>query len=449
MGFLNSGKVIVGYDLGNDFSQISYSLSDSGEVETLSQVAGTEHYNIPTVLCKRCGVNQWFYGREALRYSAEQQGILVDDLLTLALDGEPVLVEGESLDPVALLTLFLKRSLGMLSQVASSDKIGALMITCETLDQRMLEVLGQVVAGLRLKTDRVAFQSHMESYYNYMIYQPEELRVYQSVLLTRGIDCVRAYRMENNRRTTPVVVFIEENEFPFPRQKPGGRLSEDPREDSGEASPRENPLEEQEESLEEGEGQELDSALLNIAEEICEGRLVGSVFLIGDGFARGWMKESLRYLCKKRRVFQGNNLFSKGAVFGMQERLNPSDAGREYVFLSPDKLKANIGMEILRQGEESYCALLDAGINWYEAETETEFYLQDGNELLLTITPLNGQDVRTARILLEDLPETVTRLWGRFYMKAENLLAVEIEDEGLGEIRPATGKIWKETVELY
>lgn len=427
MGFLNSGKVIVGYDLGNDFSQISYSLSDSGEVETLSQVAGAEHYNVPTVLCKRMGVNQWFYGREALRYGAEQQGIQVDNLVNLALDGEPVLIEGESLDPVALLTLFFKRSLGMLSQVASPDKIGALMITCETLDSRMLEVLGQVVAGLHLKTDKIAFQSYLESYYNYMLYQPEELRVYQSVMLTRGIDCVRVYRMENNRRTTPVVVFIEEEEFPFPLQK----------------------VLEPEESLEEGEKQELDRTLLKIVEGVCEGRLVGSVFLIGDGFDQEWMKESLRYLCKKRRVFQGNNLFSKGAVFGMQERLNPGSAGKEYVFLSRDKLKANIGMEVLRQGEESYYALLDAGTNWYEAETEAEFYLQDGKELQLTITPLNGQNSRLARIPLEDIPETVTRLWGRFYMEAENILAVEIEDEGLGEIRPATGKVWKETIELY
>lgn len=427
MGFLNSGKVIVGYDLGNEFSQISYSLSDSGEVETLSQVAGTENYNIPTVLCKRIGVNQWFYGREALRYGAEQQGIQVDNLLTLALDGEPVLIDGESLDPVALLTLFFKRSLGMLSQKVSSDKIGALMITCETLDHRMLEVLGQVVAGLHLKTDKIAFQSHIESYYNYMIYQPQELRVYQSVLITREVNSVRTYRMESNKRTTPVVVFIEEDEFPFPKQRVLGP----------------------EESLEEGEKQELDSTLLKVAEEVCEGRLVGSVFLIGDGFDQEWMKESLRYLCKKRRVFQGSNLFSKGAVFGMQERLNAGSVGKEYVFLSRDKLKANIGMDILRQGEESYYALLDAGTNWYEAETETEFYLQDGKEIQLTITPLNGQNGKLARIVLEDIPETVTRLWGRFYMEAENILAVEIEDEGLGEIRPATGKIWKETIELY
>ncbi len=426
MGFLNSGKVIVGYDLGNEFSQISYSFSDSDEVETISQVAGTEYYNIPTILCKRIGVNQWFYGKEALRCE-EDQGIRVDNLLTLALDGEPVLIDGESLDPVALLTLFFKRSLGMLSQVASADKIEALMITCETLDHRMLEVLGQVVAGLRLKTDKIAFQSHIESYYNYMIYQPEELRVYQSVLLTRENEGIRMYRMESNRRTTPVVVFIEEAGFLFPWQI----IPDGP------------------EGLGESEKRELDSALLKIAEEVCEGRLVGSVFLIGDGFDQEWMKESLRYLCKKRRVFQGNNLFSKGAVFGMRERLGAGSAGKGYVFLSRDKLKANIGMEILRQGEESYYALLDAGTNWYEAETETEFYIQDGNEISLTITPLNGQNGKLARIVLEDVPETLTRLWGRFYMEAENILAVEIEDEGLGEIRPATGKVWKETIELY
>lgn len=422
MGLLNNGKVIIGYDLGNEFSQISYGRFDSGEAETLSQVAGTENYNIPTVLCKRAGVNQWFYGKEALRYEAEQQGILVDNLLTLALDGEPVLIDGESLDPVALLTLFVKRSLGMLSQVAAFDKIGALMITCKELNPRVLEVLGRMAAGLHLKTDRIAFQSYMEGYYHYMLYQPVELLACQSVLLTRGEDCIRTYRMECNRRTTPVVVFIEENEFPFPKQNgDGGEINEE----------------------------ESDNELLRIARELCEGQQVGSAFLIGDGFEQEWMKESLRYFCRKCRVFQGNNLFSKGAVFGMRERLGVGDAGKEYVFLSKDKLKANIGMDILRQGEESYLALLDAGVNWYEAAVETEFYLQDGNEIQVTITPLTGRNGKCAGIVLEDLPPGITRLLGRFYMEAENILAVRIEDEGFGEIRPATGKVWQETIEIF
>ena len=119
------------------------------------------------------------------------------------------------------------------------------------------------------------------------------------------------------------------------------------------------------------------------------------------------------------------------------------------MFLGNDKLKANIGMKVLRQGEESYYALLDAGINWYEAENQVEFYLQDGNALELVITPLIGQKGKVARITLEDFPGTIARLRVRLRLESENVLAVEIEDEGLGEIRPATGKIWKEQIEMY
>ena len=108
MGLLGGEKLIVGYDLGNLFSQISFAVSPEGEVETLSQVAGGQVYNIPTVLCRKHGTSQWFYGREAIRSAREDQGVLVENLLDLALEGEQVAVDGEVYDPVALLTLFFK-----------------------------------------------------------------------------------------------------------------------------------------------------------------------------------------------------------------------------------------------------------------------------------------------------------------------------------------------------
>lgn len=427
MGFLGGEKLILGYDLGNEYCQISYAVSETGEVETLSQVAGTQNYNIPAVLCKRSGVNQWFYGKEALRYAEEQKGILVQDLLAQALDGEPVIIEGESFNSVALLTLFVKRSLGLLNQVGSSEKIGAMMITCRVLDNRMLEVLSQIVAGLHLKTDRVSFQSHTESFYHYMVHQPQELWTHQALLLDYGENCIRAYRMECNRRTTPVVVFIDERAYPFAPKEPLPEVQ----------------------SLRERRMEELDAALLRIAEESCKDAMIESVFLIGDGFEQEWMKNSLRYLCRGRRVFQGNNLFGKGACHGMQEKLSPNDAGREYVFLGNEKLKANIGMKILRQGKESYYALLDAGVNWYEAGHTFEFYLQGGNQLSLTITPLIGKQIRTEQLVLEDFPGAVARLKGHFYLESEKLLIAEVEDLGFGEIRPASGRTWKKKIELY
>ena len=407
-----SEKVIVGYDLGNKYAQIScYVTGSEEEIRTLSSVAGSSVYTIPLALSKRQGVNQWFYGSEAIRYAGEEEGILVENLLKLARDGEPVQIDGAPIDPVALLTLFLKRSLGLLSQVTNTERIGALMITCEELDHRMLEVLTAATEGLHLKTDQICFQSHVESFYYYNLYQPEELWRHKTILCEYGDASIRTYCMECNRHTTPVVAYMEEREFPFPVP-------------------------------------ESDEKMQEIAKKLCENQMISSVYLIGEAFSRDWMKESLRYLCKGRRVFQGNNLFSKGACYGMMERLTPGENGKNHVFLGKDKLKSNIGMKVLRRGEISYQALLDAGINWYEAKNTMEFYLLEGRAVEILITSLTGKGNRIARIVPEELQEGIIRLRISVEMRDDTHLKVELEDLGFGTFRAATHHIWKEEIEL-
>ena len=407
-----SEKVIVGYDLGNKYAQIScYVTGSEEEIRTLSSVAGSSVYTIPLALSKRQGVNQWFYGSEAIRYAGEEEGILVENLLKLARDGEPVQIDGAPIDPVALLTLFLKRSLGLLSQVTNTERIGALMITCEELDHRMLEVLTAATEGLHLKTDQICFQSHVESFYYYNLYQPEELWRHKTILCEYGDASIRTYCMECNRHTTPVVAYMEEREFPFPVP-------------------------------------ESDEKMQEIAKKLCENQMISSVYLIGEAFSRDWMKESLRYLCKGRRVFQGNNLFSKGACYGMMERLTPGENGKNHVFLGRDKLKSNIGMKVLRQGEESYQALLDAGINWYEAKNTMELYMLEGRAVEILLTSLTGKGNRIARIVPEELQEGIIRLRISVEMRDDIHLKVELEDLGFGTFRAATHHIWKEEIEL-
>ena len=427
LGLLNHEKLLVGYDIGDDYAQISYAFSEEGEVETLSAVAGEQKFNIPAALCKRPGVNQWFYGKEALRFAEEEDGILVQDLFEMAVDGEPVQIEGEGYDPISLLTLFMKRTLGMLSQTASVDKIYGMVITCETMDARRLEVLSQAAGGLRLKTDRIYFQSHEECYYDYMLHQPEELWMEQSALCDYRKDRLLIYYLECNRRTTPVVVHIESVEEPFFCYENMPETEE----------------------LRSQRIERLDREFQEAADRMCKNRHLNSVYLIGENFSKEWMKESLRSLCRGRRVFQGSNLYSKGACWGMQERLRPGKAGKSHVFLGNDKLRANIGMKILRQGEEVYFAILDAGVNWFEAENTFEFYMQGGKSIDIMITPLIGKDGKLATIVLEDLPEELSRLRARFYMSEENRMVVELEDLGLGELRESAHHTWKEEVVIY
>ena len=389
-------------------------------------MAGQEQYNIPAVLCKRIGANQWFYGEEAIRCADEDQGILVENLLRLAVAGEPVQIDGIVFDPVSLLALFVKRALGVLTPVASPDKIYAMIITCEKLDSRLVSVLDQVVESLQLKTERIYYQSHAESFYHYMLKQPEELWKAQVLLLEYRGTKVQTYCMGLNRRTTPIVTYVENWEYNMPPYDP---MPED-------------------EEMRREKMERLDQEFTDIATQVCKRTPVTSVYLIGEHYSNEWMKESLRNLCMGRRVFQGNNLYSKGACYAVQERFQPSEIGKAHVFLGEEKLKSNIGMHILQQGHEIYYPILDAGINWYEAEHTVEFYMRGGNELELDILSLTGRENRKVPIVLEDMLPGMSRMRARLYLTGEKELVAEITDLGFGSFRAATEQVWRKEIAL-
>lgn len=425
----NSTRFAVGYDLGNSVSQISYSLLGASEPETISTVAGGENYNIPTALAKRLNVNQWFYGKEALRAAEDGEGILVENLLGLAREKETVTIEGNSFEPAAMLALFMKRTMSLFSTIAPIDRIEIFVVTVDELDGEMIDVLNRAVAGIGLKTDRIYFQTHMESFYYYTIFQPKELWKYQVLLYDFCGKYMKTYRMECNRRTTPVVAFIEmqTHETMFLEEFP------------------------EEEEKKKQVMAEMDSHFTEIVEETLKNQIVSCAYLIGEGFKENWMEETLKILCKKRRVFQGNNLYSKGACYSGLEKVSPSETGKAHVFLGNDKLKSNIGMRVLRQGEDSYLALLDAGINWFDAKKECEFILENGSEISVLVTPLNGMQAQEVVLHMDGLlerPKKTTRIHMKIYMNGEHKIIVELTDLGFGELFPSSGQVWKEEFEV-
>ena len=412
----SGNRIIIGYDLADTSSQISYCyIKEDASVETVASVAGTEIYDIPTVLCKRVGVNQWLFGKEAVRFVREnpEEGILVDGLVQKALKGEMVPVEEEEYHPIALLALFMKRSLGMLSEVASLSQIAAIMITTYKMDGGMTDVLTKVSDKLGLKDVSVHFQSYTESFYYYMLYQPKELWAYQTLLLDYRTKEICAYKMECNRRTTPIAVYIHQKEHAF-------------------------------------DG--TDEGLVRISREYCTEQIVSSVYLIGEGFQGDWMEESLRYLCRGRRVFLGNNLYSKGAALAMLERVLGDEKTKEYIYLGNDKLKANIGMNLWQGGGMVYLAMLDAGNNWYETGFEGDIYLKGDNTLEITVTPLQGSGEQVIDLALDGIslePEQITRVRLRLYMISEEVMCLEAEDLGFGQMAEGSGTVFRKEIKIY
>ena len=411
-------KFIIGMDISDEYVQLSYIQSDMSSPQTLSQVAGEEDYSIPMVMCKRPGVNQWYFGKEAVNYSVQNQVEPLTGLLSLAKANAQVTIEGQRLDSVALLALFLKRCVGMATTLIGTDKIAGLMLTGQGTGEDDAEFFSKVMEKARIKTEFVYCQSHEESFYYYLLGQQTDLLERTSMLLEYSRSRLVVMVMHCNPFTTPRVLYcnVSEQEFPL---------------------------------FEDEDTEVLDRELAYRCSDLLNQEKPDAVYLIGEAFVEQNIQETLEVLCSQCRVFLGNNLFSKGACIAMRETvLLPSELGKRYVYLGESKLSANVGMQLFIQGQDNYMALLDAGTAWKKAGKTVELYIKEQDVLEFQAVSLIGREDVNETIFLEGLPAGVSRLRLEVYMEAPEELVVRVSDLGFGEIRPATQKTWEKRVRL-
>lgn len=425
---IESRGVMVGFDLGRYAVQISFFRAGMNGPEVAEQITGSEVFNIPMVLCKRAGVNQWFYGREAIRHHQKEGGTLVDNLLQKAIGNETVSIENSEIEAIALLTLFIKRSLSILGGPAGRGGITDIMFTCEELSDRVIEVMSAVVSSLQLRNCVISFQSYAESIYNYLINQEEELWKNPVVMSHYDGERVKNYVFRRNPRTVPIVAFVEEceeYEMEFPQiitenSKPAayGRL---------------------------------DANYADYMSNFLGYDTYSSVYLLGDGFKDNWMDKSIKVLYHNRRLFVGNDIFSRGACYALQGKYDPCEAATKHVFLGNDKLRSNIGLNVLRRGEKSYLALLDAGLSWFEVSCEFELFLTEDFCLDFIVIPLDGSGQTERKVELIGHPDRdvdTLRVSLQMSMLNVNTVKVHVEDLGFGDIYPSSGMTWDEVIEL-
>ena len=440
-------RAVIGFDLENDNSQISYCYTDKSMPDTVSLVMGEEQYNIPTVLCRKSVVRQeiiakqsiepgtdsaqviWTIGRDALEMARNGEGTLVEDIVLLARNGVRLKVEDDEYDAESLLEIFVKKALALTTGYVRKEDICEIAFTMKNMNEKVMEMLKNIVER-NFDDVEASFFSHKECFFQYILHQPEEMWIHDVILYDYKSDGITSFMMHMNRKTNPVVCFISEEKYPQmkladTKQMKGGQKD--------------------------AFYSQLDEAFLEIARAQCSTNTVSSVFLLGDTFSRDWCKESLRFLCRERRVFQGNNLFSKGACYGSRELVAPSTLMQQYVFLSEDKLRANVGINCCQGQQEIYRPLLNAGENWYDSKEELDLILAKDNRIELKITPLDGQAAKVAQITLDSLKvrgNRTNRIGFSISMKNADTVQIEIADKGFGEFFPTTGQIWKESFSL-
>ncbi|MBR0091643.1 MAG: hypothetical protein IJP92_08080, partial [Lachnospiraceae bacterium] len=273
--------------------------------------------------------------------------------------------------------------------------------------------------------------SYAESFYHFMLRQNRELWQHQVLACDYHYEQLRTYVLQFNAHTTPVVATVDEQQYTDMEFNMDG-LPED-------KINREKVL-----SM-------LDTSFLEIVEPLTRGKVFSTVYLLGNGFKDNWMKRSLEYLCRTRKVFQGSNLFSKGAAYAANARLHKGEEKETFVLLDEEKLRFNLGITAHVRGKEQYCGILEGGRNWFEASAAADVILEHGDSFFIQVTPLSGGIAKSLAFSLYGLPEReerTTRLSVAMEMLSVNRLKVTVTDLGFGAYAPASGVVLTEEYDL-
>lgn len=402
--------VYLGIDINDRYAMVSYYQKNMSEPENVSTIAGSEVFQIPTILGKKKGVGQWYYGDDAGTMAKCSDMVCVDFLLKRAVKGEMVCVEEENYEAWELLALYLKKLIDLPTKLGMMQSFDRLIISVERLSKETMEVFWKIAERLEIDSENFIVIDHKESFYHFALSQTGALWIHDVYLFECDGRELFYYGLKRNTRTAPQMISIKESiKIPMDEDR--------------------------------------DYEFKEILKNVFEGQIVSTAYLVGEGFEGGWMQDSLKFICKNRRVFMGNNLYCKGACYAGRNRDYPEKWN--FIYMGEHEMKFNLSLKVRDSGNLAFYTLIRAGKNWFETQGECEVILSDLPEIEFWKQLPNSRDAVIETLELTDLPERpdrTTRLRITAIPLSDEKIEIVIKDLGFGEIYPAANKSWNYTM---
>lgn len=399
----------IGIELGSRFTMASYYRSQMKEPETKSPVAGAQTYRIPTALCKRKGIGQWYFSEEARKLAKTEEGIFIGDLLERARNHETIEAE-ETYEARELLLVFLRKVIRMVMPAKGAEGVTRCVFSLEKVTGEITELVQWMCGKLGLEEEQIMIQDNQESFYAYAVSQEKELWLYEVVLFYYGEKGLFQYTLLHDKKTSPQVSRVTEQYL--------GELSQHPA--------------------------ERDQEFAGMVQKALDGKIVSSVYLVGEGFEGDWLKSSLQMICRGRRAFQGKNLYTKGACYAGVMEEHPRE--RETVYFCSYKTTRNIFLKTERGGREYMYPFVEAGKNLHQMNAVCRILLEGEPVLDIWFQHPGSKEAVIETMELEGL-KPAEQKGCRLELCISSLegqkLFLKVKDIGLGEILPGSGREWE------
>lgn len=428
------GKTYIGYDLGAGYGEISVFTENEPEPVTLLSRKDAAIFHFPCMLAKYQG--RFYAGFEAACLVGTQGAVIFEDLLELAMNQTSIVANGQRFDTGHLLHLFLKLTLRLPEAYGKLEKAGGILFTTYTEEddvtqRRVCEVLTKAVSELVGAKTRVYLQTRSESIYYFLMYQEESLYRQDVLVCDYQKDHLKTYFMKKHGNKAPFMMYTERREYPEMKI-----LSDQEGADKS---------------------RQLDETFCELLTDVEERYKFGLSYLLGDGFKGNWLDRSLDRLCYHGRVFQGNNLYSRGACYCLRQVLKPIPVLQEYVFVSSQDIAFDVGMYCHVQGirKESmrpqYIPIFEKGTP-FKTCRRTLYLMPEGEKTLtLEVKALYRPQPLHIFLDISDFPNLKA---GESKLKIDleftdcRTLTIFIEDIGLGTLMPGSKKTISRTIRL-
>ncbi len=433
---MSDTQLYLGLDLGPEYTQLSYYNVDTREPESVYHKEARDTYMLPNIMFysaynkktddgqseayKFIDLAGWCAGAKASACRFEENGTVVDQVYERTLRNENIEVAGRNYKAGDLLVKMMILHIRQFTEQFEGFVIKKLTVTVADTDPRIIAAVRGLKSALRLTHDQFNIVSHLDSGLCYIFAQPEPLRNNSVGLFDFGRSGLDFYRIDMTRKY-PLIVTVEHVNFhDRMNMKRFGKYHED-----------------------------MDEAFADIVKECMSQVFISSVFLTGIGFADNWMKQSAAVLCQGRRVFVGQNIYTKGACYRSLGGVY-TEALSRYFIDTEQTVKTNIGINLMDE-KKTFWPIAYGGLEWFNTRGSIEVFLDNTRRIQIVYQDILTEEEWRETVEIYGLParpKKTTKLSISVEYYGADKGAIVIRDLGFGSLYPTTNKIYRKEFDI-
>lgn len=410
-------EIFLGLDLCKKSIQLSYYREDKSEPQSICQLNNTETFLFPNVMFYAAQEKKWYVGNDVSGVRFTKEGTIVEDVIGNIDSDSHVVIGASSYTYEMLLLILLKTHVQDFLSRNEDYVLKGVTVTLEEYHPVVYKVLKRFGDELDLDSEHFGIISHETAFFQFVMNQDEKIHTNSVAMFDYGHEGMDYYRIDRkNQRNTRIYYLGYES---LKEDLPYSKLFSDV--------------------------EELDQSFAAIARMKMKETYVSAVYLTGPGFNDTWIQESQKVLCEGRRVFMGQNIFTKGACY--HARLGAYENGNDIILCTQGSIPFDIGVTIGDlEGRNHFCPIAIGGREWYNMRGKVSLFLDDTKRISMVYRDKVTKEMQQEVIEINGLPKRppkTTKISLEVEMYNETMGAIIIRDEGFGSIYPTTNKIYR------